>query len=64
MWCVQARNKQISLELSKMLFSLTQGFAVGNGLSSYKVNGNSLLYFMYFHGLIGSGWDFLAVHYS
>ena len=30
-----------------------QGFAVGNGLSSYDLNDDSLIYFAYFHGLIG-----------
>ena len=30
-----------------------QGFAVGNGLSSYELNDDSLIYFAYFHGLIG-----------
>lgn len=30
-----------------------QGFAVGNGLSSDELNDDSLVYFAYFHGLIG-----------
>ncbi|KAL8592855.1 hypothetical protein ACOMHN_050683 [Nucella lapillus] len=30
-----------------------QGFAVGNGLSSYDLNDDSLIYFAYYHGLIG-----------
>ncbi|CAH1270156.1 CTSA [Branchiostoma lanceolatum] len=30
-----------------------QGIAVGNGLSSMQLNGNSLVYFTYYHGLIG-----------
>ncbi|GFO01417.1 carboxypeptidase [Plakobranchus ocellatus] len=30
-----------------------QGFAVGNGLSDDKLNDNSLIYFVYYHGLIG-----------
>ncbi|KAI5619569.1 lysosomal protective protein precursor [Silurus asotus] len=30
-----------------------QGIAVGNGLSSYELNDNSLIYFAYFHGLLG-----------
>ncbi|VDQ03043.1 unnamed protein product [Trichobilharzia regenti] len=29
------------------------GIAVGNGLTSYKLNDNSLLYFIKYHGLIG-----------
>ncbi|XP_064639878.1 lysosomal protective protein-like isoform X2 [Lineus longissimus] len=29
-----------------------QGFAVGNGLSSWKLNDNSLLYFGYYHGIV------------
>ncbi|XP_018611419.1 lysosomal protective protein isoform X1 [Scleropages formosus] len=31
-----------------------QGIAVGNGLSSYELNDNSLVYFAYYHGLFGS----------
>ncbi|XP_023652393.1 lysosomal protective protein isoform X2 [Paramormyrops kingsleyae] len=31
-----------------------QGIAVGNGLSSYEMNDNSLVYFAYYHGLLGS----------
>ncbi|KAI4892100.1 hypothetical protein NFI96_000706 [Prochilodus magdalenae] len=31
-----------------------QGIAVGNGLSSYELNDNSLVYFAYYHGLVGS----------
>ncbi|XP_076438729.1 lysosomal protective protein-like [Babylonia areolata] len=30
-----------------------KGFAVGNGLSSYDLNDDSLIYFVYYHGLIG-----------
>ncbi|GFR96119.1 carboxypeptidase, partial [Elysia marginata] len=30
-----------------------QGFAVGNGLSDYSLNDNSIVYFVYYHGLIG-----------
>lgn len=30
-----------------------KGFAVGNGLSSYKLNDDSLVYFAYYHGLFG-----------
>ncbi|RUS72201.1 hypothetical protein EGW08_020028 [Elysia chlorotica] len=30
-----------------------KGFAVGNGLSDDKMNDNSLVYFVYYHGLIG-----------
>merc|ERR1712212_1055159 len=34
------------------------GIMVGNGLSSYDVNDNSVLYFWYYHGLIGQKtWD-------
>lgn len=28
--------------------------AVGNGMSSYEMNDNSLVYFAYYHGLLGS----------
>lgn len=44
------------------LFNI-KGFAVGNGLSSYAINTNSLVFFSYYHGLIGQRlWDTL-VHY-
>ncbi|MEQ2203953.1 hypothetical protein XENOCAPTIV_005676 [Xenoophorus captivus] len=33
---------------------MLQGVAVGNGLSSYELNDNSLVYFAYYHGLLGS----------
>ncbi|KAG7494260.1 lysosomal protective protein [Solea senegalensis] len=32
-----------------------QGVAVGNGMSSYELNDNSLVFFAYYHGLLGSG---------
>uniref|UniRef100_A0A672TYZ3 Carboxypeptidase n=1 Tax=Strigops habroptila TaxID=2489341 RepID=A0A672TYZ3_STRHB len=31
-----------------------KGIAVGNGLSSYEINDNSLVYFAYYHGLLGT----------
>lgn len=31
-----------------------QGIAVGNGLASYELNDNSLVYFAYYHGLLGT----------
>ncbi|XP_072237439.1 lysosomal protective protein [Leuresthes tenuis] len=31
-----------------------QGVAVGNGMSSYELNDNSLVYFAYYHGLLGT----------
>ncbi|XP_078105659.1 lysosomal protective protein isoform X1 [Sander vitreus] len=31
-----------------------QGVAVGNGMSSYEMNDNSLVFFAYYHGLLGS----------
>lgn len=30
-----------------------KGIAVGNGLSSYTINDNSAIYFMYYHGFLG-----------
>ena len=33
---------------------LSQGIAVGNGMSSYEMNDNSLVYFAYYHGLLGT----------
>ncbi|KAF7207458.1 lysosomal protective protein isoform X1 [Nothobranchius furzeri] len=31
-----------------------QGIAVGNGMSSYELNDNSLVFFAYYHGLLGT----------
>ncbi|XP_026205573.1 lysosomal protective protein isoform X1 [Anabas testudineus] len=31
-----------------------QGIAVGNGMASYELNDNSLVYFAYYHGLLGT----------
>uniref|UniRef100_A0A3P8X1X6 Carboxypeptidase n=1 Tax=Cynoglossus semilaevis TaxID=244447 RepID=A0A3P8X1X6_CYNSE len=31
-----------------------QGIAVGNGMSSYQMNDNSLVFFSYYHGLLGT----------
>ncbi|CAB1354275.1 unnamed protein product [Coregonus sp. 'balchen'] len=31
-----------------------QGIAIGNGMSSYEMNDNSLVYFAYYHGLLGT----------
>nr|XP_004663956.2 lysosomal protective protein isoform X1 [Jaculus jaculus] len=40
-----------------------QGLAVGNGLSSYEQNDNSLVYFAYYHGLLGNRlWSLLQTH--
>lgn len=37
------------------------GIMVGNGLSSYDINDNSVLYFWYYHGLIGENtWNSLV----
>lgn len=33
---------------------MVQGIAVGNGLASYELNDNSLVYFAYYHGLLGT----------
>ena len=30
-----------------------QGFAVGNGVTDCFLNGNSMMYFAYYHGLLG-----------
>ena len=30
-----------------------QGFAVGNGITNFTTNSDSLVYFAYYHGLIG-----------
>nr|XP_006971037.2 lysosomal protective protein [Peromyscus maniculatus bairdii] len=40
-----------------------QGLAVGNGLASYEQNDNSLVYFAYYHGLLGNRlWTQLQTH--
>lgn len=40
-----------------------KGFAVGNGMSSYRLNDDSLIYFGYYHGLFGTGlWKDLQSH--
>mmetsp|Transcript_19304 Transcript_19304/g.49509 ORF Transcript_19304/g.49509 Transcript_19304/m.49509 type:complete len:452 (-) Transcript_19304:767-2122(-) len=40
-----------------------EAFAVGNGLSSYELNDNSLVYFAFYHGLIGvEQWASLQEH--
>ncbi|XP_006881646.1 PREDICTED: lysosomal protective protein isoform X2 [Elephantulus edwardii] len=40
-----------------------QGLAIGNGLSSYEQNDNSLVYFAYYHGLLGNRlWSSLQTH--
>jgi len=37
------------------------GIMIGNGLSSYDINDNSVMYFWYYHGLIGAKtWDRLV----
>lgn len=36
---------------------VSQGLAVGNGLSSYEQNDNSLVYFAYYHGLLGNRYE-------
>lgn len=30
-----------------------QGYAIGNGLSSYELNDDSIIFFGYYHGLFG-----------
>lgn len=38
-----------------------KGFVVGNGVSDYTLNGNSLVFFAYYHGLFGEDtWDKLV----
>lgn len=40
-----------------------KGYAVGNGLSSYKLNTNSIIFFGYYHGLFGNDlWTRLVTH--
>ncbi|VDQ04402.1 unnamed protein product [Trichobilharzia regenti] len=41
--------------------SVLEGIAVGNGLTSHKLNDNSLLYFIRYHGLVDeSSWNDLV----
>lgn len=40
-------------KIIKLKFYYLQGFAVGNGLSSAELNDDSLIYFAYYHGLLG-----------
>nr|CAB3234489.1 lysosomal protective protein-like [Phallusia mammillata] len=40
-----------------------KGMAIGNGLSSFPLNDNSLIFFGYYHGLYGASlWDNLTTH--
>lgn len=40
-----------------------QGYAIGNGLSSYKFNDDSIIFFGYYHGLYGEDlWNRLVAH--
>jgi len=40
-----------------------KGFAVGNGITNYHKNDNSIIFFAYYHGLIGQrNWDALVDH--
>lgn len=36
-----------------IVVAILQGFGVGNGLSSFQFNDQSLIYFSYYHGLFG-----------
>ncbi|KAM5125324.1 lysosomal protective protein [Mantella aurantiaca] len=42
----------LAVRLSKDGGINLKGIAIGNGLTSYEINDNSLLYFAYYHGLI------------
>lgn len=40
-----------------------QGYAIGNGLSSYELNDDSIIFFAYYHGLFGDDlWTRLVEH--
>lgn len=40
-----------------------EGIAVGNGISSFEINDNSVMYFAYYHGLLGNDlWSRLQSH--
>lgn len=44
----------LAVEVSQDPSINLQGIAVGNGLSSYETNDNSLIFFAYYHGILGS----------
>ncbi|XP_053309046.1 lysosomal protective protein [Spea bombifrons] len=44
----------LAVEVSQDPAINLKGIAVGNGLSSYEINDNSLIYFAYYHGILGS----------
>ncbi|KAM4692295.1 lysosomal protective protein-like isoform 2-T3 [Rhinophrynus dorsalis] len=44
----------LAVEVSQDPSINLKGIAVGNGLSSYESNDNSLIYFAYYHGILGS----------
>ncbi|KAM4622784.1 lysosomal protective protein-like isoform 2-T2 [Discoglossus pictus] len=44
----------LAVEVSEDPSINLKGIAVGNGLSSYETNDNSLIYFAYYHGILGS----------
>ncbi|KAG8446534.1 hypothetical protein GDO86_014114 [Hymenochirus boettgeri] len=44
----------LAVEVSQDSTINLKGIAVGNGLSSYENNDNSLIYFAYYHGILGS----------
>jgi len=40
-----------------------EGIAVGNGISSFEINDNSVMYFAYYHGLLGNDlWSRMQTH--
>ncbi|KAG9468157.1 hypothetical protein GDO78_013648 [Eleutherodactylus coqui] len=44
----------LAVEVSQDSSINLKGIAVGNGLSSYETNDNSLVFFAYYHGILGS----------
>ncbi|XP_063315230.1 lysosomal protective protein-like [Pelobates fuscus] len=44
----------LAVEVSQDPAINLKGIAVGNGLSSYETNDNSLIFFAYYHGILGS----------
>ena len=55
---LQPRTPVLFLEwianVAALIPPVPQGIAVGNGMSSYEMNDNSLVYFTYYHGLLGT----------
>lgn len=50
---IKVRHPDELPNLNTLISCGFQGFAVGNGLSSFALNDQTLIYFGYYHGLFG-----------